>query len=67
MISNGIKTAETAGTFSSNAENLMAQLNTEGKELAIEYMEYLVSTGKYPAEGYRKPQGMPVINSLFMA
>ena len=67
MISNGIKTSETAGAFSSNVENLLAQLNTEGKELAIEYMEYLVPTGKYPAEDYREPGCMSVIKGLIMA
>ena len=67
MISNGIKTAETTGTFSRNAENLMAQLNTEGKELAIEYIEYLVSTGKYPAEDHRELRRTPMRSGLFMA
>ena len=67
MILNGTKTAETAGAFLRDAESLMAQLDTDGKELAIEYMEYLVSTGKYPAEGYHKPQGVPVTGSPFMA
>ena len=67
MISNGIKTAETTGTFSRNAENLMAQLNTEGKELAIEYMEYLVSTGKYPIEHNKGLRHSPRCSSLYMA
>ena len=67
MISNGIKTSETAGAFSSNVENLLAQLNTEGKELAIEYMEYLVSTGKYPAEDHRELRRTPMLSGLFMA
>ena len=45
----------------------MAQLNTEGKELAIEYMEYLVSTGKYPAEDHRELRRTPMLSGLFMA
>ena len=50
VVSEAIKAADTAGMFSKSAQNLMEQLNAEGKELAIEYLEYLVSTGKYAAE-----------------
>ena len=67
MIASEIRTAEAGGMAFRNAENLMDQLNTEGKGLAIEYMEYLVSTGKYPAEDYREPGCMSVIKGLIMA
>ena len=50
VVNEVIKAAETAGMFSRSAQNLMEQLNAEGQGLAIEYMEYLVSTGKYTAD-----------------
>ena len=50
VVTEVIKAAETAGVFSRSAQSLMDQLNAEGKGLAIEYMEYLVSTGKYATE-----------------
>ena len=54
MIASEIRTAEAGGMAFRNAENLMDQLNTEGKIMAIEYMEYLVSTGKYQEENCKE-------------
>ena len=35
------------------ASMLMEKLNEEGKEMAVEYISYLVMSGKYPADNKR--------------
>ena len=37
-------------TENNNIAELLDKLNTEGRELAAEYISYLVMTGRYPAE-----------------
>ena len=59
------KIDETAEVFT-DAEELLSKLNTEGKNMAVEYMEYLLSTGKYSTEDSRGSAWMPMFSSIHM-
>ena len=61
------KMDETTMVFFMNATKLMSQLNCEGKSMAVEYMEYLLSTGKYSTENDQGSAWTPVFNSIHMA
>ena len=53
--------------FFMNAAKLMSQLNSEGRSMTVEYMEYLLSTGRYSTENDQGSVWLPVFNSIHMA